>query len=30
MGKNIDNNMIIDTSFANIFIPLRIETVVYS
>lgn len=25
-GKNINNNMIVDTTFANIFIPLRIET----
>jgi hypothetical protein len=25
-GKNIDNNMMVDSTFANIFIPLRIET----
>jgi len=25
-GKNINNKMIVDITFANIFIPLRIET----
>ena len=26
MGKNINNKMIVDSTFANIFITLRIET----